>query len=91
MAMATVNQNHKFNKAMQLLGKAAGKKKAEIAENLNRFKSSATEALEESGKKIKKTAVAVDKTVRRNPWAYIGSVAAGALILGFCLGKVKRK
>ena len=91
MATVTINHNHKFNKAIQLLGKAAEKKKAEIAGNLNRFKDAAEEALQESGKKIKKTALTVNKTVKKNPWAYIGGVAAGAMILGFILGKTNRK
>ena len=91
MAIATVNQNHKFNKAIQLLGKAAEKKKAEIAGNLNHFKDAAEKAMEQGGKKIKKAALTVDKTVHKNPWATIGGVAGSALVLGFMLGRLKKK
>ena len=32
----------------------------------------------------------LDKEVRKNPWPYIGGVAAGALLLGFILGNSKK-
>ena len=91
MSIPLANHNKKFDKAIGLLTKAAADKKEEMQENLDRFGKMTKEAVEESGQKIKKTVVKVQKEVRKNPWAYIGSVAAAALTLGLCLGFTKKK
>jgi ElaB/YqjD/DUF883 family membrane-anchored ribosome-binding protein len=39
--------------------------------------------------KTKMTATAVDKSVHRNPWAYIGGAAAAGLVLGLLIGHRK--
>jgi ElaB/YqjD/DUF883 family membrane-anchored ribosome-binding protein len=44
-----------------------------------------------SAEKAKEIAGAVDKSVRENPWPYIGGVAVGALLLGFILGRKTAK
>jgi ElaB/YqjD/DUF883 family membrane-anchored ribosome-binding protein len=46
---------------------------------------------EVSAEKAKEIAGAVDKSVRENPWPYIGGVAVGALLLGFILGRKTTK
>ena len=46
---------------------------------------------EASAEKAKEIAGAVDKSVRENPWPYIGGVAVGALLLGFILGRKTAK
>ena len=90
MTTNTMN-NHKINKALNLLGKAAEEKKDELRQSLHRFKKVAEKTVAESGLKIKKTAIVADKSVKKNPWAYIGGAVAGALALGFMLGKIKKK
>ena len=91
MTMQTISQNHKISKALNLLGEAAQEKKAELRHNIQRFGKVAQKAVSEGGVKIKKTVISADKNVRSNPWAYIGSVAAGMLALGFLLGKINKK
>lgn len=91
MKIETVNHNHKINKALNLLGEAAGEKKAELKHTFQRFGKVTQKAMADSGLKVKKTVIVADKSVRKNPWIYIGSVAAGALTLGFLLGIVKKK
>ena len=48
------------------------------------------EAISEVEETIKKTAAKVDKSVRENPWLYIGGVAVVSLLLGCFMGS-KRK
>ncbi len=90
MATNVANHNHKINKALSLLGEAAEEKKDELQQSLHRFKKVAEKTVTESGVKIRKTAIEADKNVKKNPWAYIGGMAAGALALGFMLGKIKK-
>ncbi len=91
MSMQSTNHNDKINKALHLLSEAAEEKKYELTENISRLKEKAGEVIHESGVKIQQTATNVDKTVRKNPWPYIGGVALGALLTGFFLGKIKKK
>ena len=39
--------------------------------------------------KAKMTATAVDKSVHRNPWAYVGGAAATGFVLGLLIGRRK--
>ncbi len=39
--------------------------------------------------KAKLTATAVDKSVHRNPWAYVGGAAATGFVLGLLIGRRK--
>ena len=91
MTTNTMNHNHKINKALSLLGEAAEGKKDELRQSLHRFKKAAEKSVAESGVKIKRTAIVADKSVKKNPWAYIGGAVAGALAFGFILGKIKKK
>lgn len=45
--------------------------------------------LHEEEKKIKEAAAELDKRVHRNPWPFLGSVAAASLVLGVILGRRK--
>ncbi len=40
-------------------------------------------------KKIKEAAAEWDKKIHKNPWVFLGSVAAGSLVLGALLGRRK--
>ena len=46
-------------------------------------------ALFEGGEKIKDVVVDAKRSLKKNPWAYIGAISAGALALGFLIGKKK--
>ena len=56
---------------------------------LAKLKRVTEQALFEGGEKIKDVAVDAHRSVKKNPWAYIGAISAGALMLGFMLGKKK--
>ena len=43
----------------------------------------------EAADRAKLTAVAVDKSVHRNPWAYVGGAAATGFVLGLLIGRRK--
>ncbi len=91
MSMTTLNHNKKLSQALQILNDAAREKKEEIQENIVKFRKTAQKAINQSGQKIKRAASDVDAQVHKNPWVYIGSVAAGAVLLGFLLGKSRKK
>ena len=67
-----------------LEGTTQGKKVLDNAQHVSQ------EAISEVEETIKKTAAKVDKSVRENPWPYIGGVAVVSLLLG-CLMSSKRK
>lgn len=50
----------------------------------------ATHAKEVGVEKACAFATDVDKTVRSNPWPYLGGAAAAALLLGFLLGRDRK-
>ena len=56
---------------------------------LAKLKRATEEALHEGGEKIKDVAVETRRSFKKNPWAYIGAISAGALVLGFLIGKKK--
>ncbi len=43
----------------------------------------------EAADKAKLTATAVDKSVHRNPWAYVGGAAAAGFVLGLLVSRRK--
>jgi len=49
----------------------------------------ALHASEVSSARAKEIATEVDRQVRENPWPYIGGVAAGALLIGYIMGRSK--
>ena len=91
MAIVMMNGHRKMTKALDLLNKAVQNKKDEIEENLEHFKKSAQRTLEEAKETITESAETVDKEVHTNPWAYIGSAAACALLAGFIVGRFTKK
>ena len=56
---------------------------------LGKLKRATEEALYESGEKVKDVAIDAHRSVKKNPWAYIGAFTACALLIGFALGKKK--
>ena len=58
--------------------------------NYRRAKQGAEEWLEGGGEELREVATDLDDRVHDNPWAYIGGVAVGALLLGFILGSSSR-
>jgi len=56
---------------------------------LAKLKKATEEVLSEGEEKMKDIAVDVQRSVKKNPWVYIGAASAGALLLGFILGKKK--
>ena len=56
---------------------------------LAKLKKATEEALSESGDKVKDVALHAQRTVKKNPWAYIGAAFGTALLIGFALGKKK--
>ena len=54
---------------------------------LAKLKRVTEEALFDSGQKMRDVAIDANRSVKKNPWGYMGAVAAGALLLGFVIGK----
>lgn len=48
-----------------------------------------SKALQAEGKKIKQTAVQLDKKVRKDPWVYLGGAALSSLVVGLLLARRK--
>lgn len=91
MSTNSLNHSKKITTALNILNEAAQDKKEEIQENLARFAKQTQKSVYQGGQKVKKAASQVDSQVHDNPWIYIGSVAAGAMLVGFLLAKAKRK
>lgn len=93
MAVKTMNHNGKLHSAMDLLNQIAREKKEALVDNFDHVKKMTTDAIEEGEGKVKKTALKikrdVKKVIHKNPWKAIGAFAAGALALGYFLGKKK--
>jgi ElaB/YqjD/DUF883 family membrane-anchored ribosome-binding protein len=71
-------------KQVVLEGTTQGKKILDKAQDV------AQEAIVEGRETVKKTAVEVDRRVRKNPWPYVSGAAVVSLILGYFMGS-KRK
>ena len=56
---------------------------------LAKLKRVTEEALFEGGEKIKDVAVDAHRSVKKNPWAYLGAASALGLFLGFVIGRRK--
>jgi ElaB/YqjD/DUF883 family membrane-anchored ribosome-binding protein len=50
----------------------------------------ATEKFEAGKQKVVEVATGIDKSVHKNPWAYIGGATAMGLVFGFLLGRSRR-
>ena len=91
MSIVAMNGTRKMSKAIDQLNKAVQDKKHEIEENLEHLKKDAQRALEDTRENVVEAAAKVDKSVRRNAWAYIGGAAACALLVGFITGRLTKK
>ncbi len=67
-----------FESAANNGGAMAGQAKKQIVKSLH-----------EEEKKLRETAAQWDKKIRKEPWAFLGSVALGSLVLGLILGRKK--
>jgi ElaB/YqjD/DUF883 family membrane-anchored ribosome-binding protein len=98
-------EDKRINEALELLNTVARDKKAELQAAMenkytdlssvvsaftDQMKNRATETFQASKQKVVDVASNIDKSVHKNPWAYIGGVAAAALMFGFLLDKSGR-
>lgn len=98
-------EDKRINEALELLNAAARDKKTELQAVMekkytdlssvvsafaNQMKIRATEKFEAGKQKVVDIATGVDKSVHKNPWAYVGGAAAAGLVLGFLLGRSRR-
>ena len=84
------NSRQKFEDALTLLNDAAREKREDIQKLLSEKYLHIKDALSTGTDKATEVFEEVDESVRKNPWAYIGGVAVGALILGYILGSQKK-
>jgi len=95
----------RINEALELLNAAARDKKAELQAAMadkytdlssvfgsltDQMKQRAASAYEAGKQKVVDVATDIDKSVHKNPWAYIGGTAVAALVFGFLLGRSRR-
>ena len=73
----------KYMELAEAFQKAASQKKKAI----HQIKRAAEDALYDGKMQVKGAVKKVNRNVKKNPWAFIGGTAAGALILGYLLGK----
>ena len=76
----------KYTDIRRIIEQTAAKQK----QSLKRAGRVAEEWMEEGGDKLREAASEVDDRVHENPWAFIGGVAIGTLLLGFILGSSSR-
>ncbi len=96
--------NESLHQALTHLNEAAKESREEIQKlvnerytNLKHAFSGAAQAsagwVKEQGMEVadkaKMTATAVDKSVHRNPWAYVGGAAATGFVIGLLVGRRK--
>jgi ElaB/YqjD/DUF883 family membrane-anchored ribosome-binding protein len=78
--------NDRYTEFRDVIGDTAKKGR----KTYKRVKNDAEEWLGEGTESIKEMASELDEKVHENPWAYLGGVAVGALLLGFILGSTSR-
>ena len=98
-------EDKRINEALELLNAVAREKKTELQSAMenkytdllsvvntftSQLKDQATEKYEAGKQKVVDVATDIDKSVHKNPWAYIGGTAAAALLFGFLLGRSRR-
>lgn len=98
-------EDKRINEALELLNEAARDKTAELQAAMqnkytdlssvvraftDQMKNRAAEKFEAGKQKAVDVATDINKSVHKNPWAYIGGAAAAALVFGFLLGRSRR-
>lgn len=98
-------EDKRINEALELLNAVARDNAAELQAAMknkyadlssvvstftDQMKSRAAEKFEAGKQKVVDVATDIDKSVHKNPWAYIGGAAAAAMVFGFLLGKSRR-
>jgi ElaB/YqjD/DUF883 family membrane-anchored ribosome-binding protein len=98
-------EDKRINEALDLLNELAKEKKAElqgmVSEKYSHLKSVLEGASGRMGEEVRDTiahgeetvrefASAIDESVHKNPWAYLGGTALGFLIIGHLLGRHKK-
>ena len=98
-------EDKRINEALELLNAVARDKKTELRSAIenkytdltsvmgvigNEVKSRAAAKFETGKQKVTDAAGELDRSVHRNPWAFIGGTAAAALLIGFLLGRSRR-
>jgi len=76
----------RYSQIRDVLEDAAKKSK----KTYRRVKNDAEEWVGEGGESVREVISDLDDKVHENPWAYLGGVAVGALLLGFILGSSSR-
>ena len=91
-ALELLNAVAHDNKAK--LETAIADKYADLSSVINSFtekvKGQAAERYEVGKQKVVDVATDIDRSVHKNPWAYIGGTAAAAIVFGFLLGRTRR-
>jgi ElaB/YqjD/DUF883 family membrane-anchored ribosome-binding protein len=98
-------EDKRINEALELLNAAARDKKTELQAAMenkytdlssvvsaftDQMRIRATEKFEAGKQKVVEVATGIDKSVHKNPWAYIGGATAMGLVFGFLLGRSRR-
>ncbi len=74
---------------MELMNHTKKNSNINLKEKCEHFANELQEAIYENKKAINSAARDVQKSVKKNPWTYIGAATAVALLVGFVLGKKK--
>lgn len=78
--------NDRYTEIRDVLNDTAKKGRREY----RKVKETAEDWVGENGENLREVVSDLDERVHENPWAYLGGVAVGALLLGFILGSSSR-
>lgn len=91
----------KIDEAIKLLDEAAEEARSEVTEMIREryldieekatsFMDEASEKIKEGAESVKDSVQTIDKEAHKNPWAFVGGAALGALAVGFLMGKLEK-